>query len=302
VSHAIVLSICLVMVGSVARVDRTLHLNLAGFGNADALVITQGGEVGDVSLGRMSTIIKPVAVPMEAAAQHDPFQYTVNDGEDLKAVANKFQLSVEEVRWSNASLRNNDVVQKGDRLWLAPIHGVVYPFHVGDSIEAVAKTYNVAPTAIVDFNRIRDPEHMPEGTLLVIPNGKGPALFVPQPPPPAPVNYTVVGTVGSSVNNRFAYGYCTWYVASQKNVTWLGNAWEWYEQARALGLPVGQVPRVGAIYDGWDSGLGHVAIVIAVNANGSYRIREMNGPGGWGVITEREVPANSPRLIGFIYI
>lgn len=291
------------MVGSVARVDRTLHLNLAGFGNADALVITQGGEVGDVSLGRMSTIIKPVAVPMEATAQRDPFQYTVNDGEDLKAVAGKFQLTVEEVRWSNASLRNTELVQKGDRIWLPPVHGVVYAFHVGDSVEAIAKTYNVPATAIVDFNRLRDPEHLPEGTLLVLPNGKGPTLTVPLPPaPPPPVNYTVVGGAGSFTNNRFAYGYCTWYVASLKNVTWLGNAWEWYDQARGLGLPVGQIPQVGAIYVGWDSGLGHVAIVIAVNPNGSYRIREMNGPGGWGVITEREVPANSPRLIGFIYI
>ncbi len=290
------------MVGSVARVDRTLHLNLPGFGNADALVITQGGEVGDVSLGRMSTIIKPVAVPMEPTAQRDAFQYTVNEGEDLKAVAGKFQLSVEEIRWSNASLRTTDAVQKGDNLWLPPVHGVVYSFHVGDTVEAIAKTYNVVPTVIVDFNRLRDPEHMPEGTLLVVPNGKGPTLTTPQPPAPTPVNYTVVGGVGSFANNRFAYGYCTWYVASQKNITWLGNAWEWYDQARALGLPVGQVPQVGAIYDGWDSGLGHVAIVIAVHGNGSYRIREMNGPGGWGVITERDIPANSPRLIGFIYI
>ena len=82
--------------------------------------------------------------------------------------------------------------------------------------------------------------------------------------------------------NGYDYGYCTWYVATQIPVpaNW-GNASSWAYYARMSGWNVSQAPTVGAIAQK-GGGEGHVAIVIAVNPDGSVVIRDMNGFAGWG--------------------
>jgi surface antigen len=52
----------------------------------------------------------------------------------------------------------------------------------------------------------------------------------------------------------------------------------------------------------WESYLGHVAYVEAVNADGSWRVSEMNFV-GFGVISERTIKPGQlgSALVGFIY-
>lgn len=85
----------------------------------------------------------------------------------------------------------------------------------------------------------------------------------------------------------FAFGDCTWYVATQRKVTWGGNADQWWANAAAAGYPEGQTPEVGSIVvwgpdvSGESYGDGHVAYVEAVEP-GKFEISEMNfdAPGG----------------------
>jgi len=76
--------------------------------------------------------------------------------------------------------------------------------------------------------------------------------------------------------NRFAYGYCTWYVANKRFIPWLGNAIDWWPNARAYGQAEGQLPKVGAVMVTRESGYGHVAYVESVNGDGSWTVSEMN--------------------------
>ena len=76
--------------------------------------------------------------------------------------------------------------------------------------------------------------------------------------------------VGSGpCGDHFAYGFCTYYVATRRCVPWLGNARDWYSAAAAMGYKEGRLPVAGAIVvfrpgvDGVSS-LGHVAYVEAV--------------------------------------
>jgi len=56
-------------VSGYASVNRNVDLNLRlGAVNAQGLVIGEGGEVGTVQLGRLSTIVKPVAIEAAVAA------------------------------------------------------------------------------------------------------------------------------------------------------------------------------------------------------------------------------------------
>src|SRR5256885_621332 len=86
--------------------------------------------------------------------------------------------------------------------------------------------YHAAPQAIVDYTYIRYPDRLPVGQQLVLPNAKGPDFEKPAPPPVIRPSYAAPRTAspsvvsaggpgaGSNTGNRFAYGYCTWYVGT----------------------------------------------------------------------------------------
>ena len=125
-----------------------------------------------------------------------------------------------------------------------------------------------------------------------------------QAPPPT-MNFSSGGGSGGgggSCGNHFAYGYCTWYVANRRCIPWMGNAWEWYGNARAAGFPVGSQARVGAVAV-WGIGMsawGHVAYVESVQPGG-FTVSEMNY-NAWGQVNTRYVPYSNPGpLEGFIY-
>jgi surface antigen len=100
--------------------------------------------------------------------------------------------------------------------------------------------------------------------------------------------------------NHFAYGYCTWYVANKRYIPWFGNAIDWWPNARPYGREEGQAPRVGAVMVTRESGYGHVAYVEAVNADGSWRVSEMNYI-GWNRVSTRTISPGQVPLVGFIY-
>jgi surface antigen len=110
---------------------------------------------------------------------------------------------------------------------------------------------------------------------------------------------TGVGAPSGPWPNHFAYGYCTWYVANHVYVPWFGNAIEWWPNARPY-YPEGQTPRVGAIMVTRESGYGHVALVVAVHADGSWTVSEMNYQ-AWGVVDQRTIRPGQVPLVGFIY-
>jgi peptidoglycan DL-endopeptidase CwlO len=111
-----------------------------------------------------------------------------------------------------------------------------------------------------------------------------------------------VDTQGGPWPYHFAYGYCTWYVATRRDVPWMGNAIDWWPNARAMGYPEGQTPEVGAIMvtSEGDPSVGHVAYVTAVNPNGSWTVSEMNYA-AWDVVDTRTLSPGFSYLVGFIY-
>jgi len=321
-THAVVLAIA-VAISGYASLDRHYQSSFTaslGAVNAEATVSGEGGTVGDVSLGRFSTIIKPVAIPLSAPLSHAAFAYTVASGENLKAIARKFNVTVAQIRWSNTNLISSDVVATGDQIVIPPVRGVVVTAKASDTLESLAVKYQSDAQTILDFNRLRSSQ-LTAGTVLVIPGGVGGAF----PPPPTVWQSLVqVGTgtgtgtgtgsgggyhsvvvgccLGPYPATGFPAGWCTYYVATKRNVTWRGDAGFWYQNASAAGYPVGPKPKVGAIMVTWESYLGHVAYVEAVNADGSWTVSEMNFV-SFGVISQRTIKPGQlgGALVGFIY-
>ncbi len=114
----------------------------------------------------------------------------------------------------------------------------------------------------------------------------------------------------SSCGNQFAYGQCTWYVATRRCIPWSGNANQWFSNAAAMGYLEGHRPAVGAVVAFWPGGdgagsVGHVGYVEQVGPDGGvppgyFRLSEMNY-GGWGFVNYRVLPNNSAGIQGFIY-
>jgi LysM repeat protein len=309
-THAVVLAVA-VAISGYASVDHNVGSYLTRLGpvNAQALMLDDGGSVGDVSFGRYSTIIKPIAIPTAVPASHSPSTYTVGVGDNVNTIAAKFHVTASQLRWSNAGLFNSATVVAGEQLIIPPVPGVVVTVKAGQTLQSLANTYQVDGATIADYNRLRDTD-LVAGAVLVIPDGVGPAF----PPPPAlyiqlrngsgGAMPTVVKSccLGPYVNNRFPVGWCTYYVATWRNVTWTGDAGWWYDNAKAQGYAVGATPKVGAIMVTWESYLGHVAYVESVNSDGSWTVSEMNYV-GFDVIDWRTIKPGQlgSRLVGFIY-
>lgn len=260
---------------------------------AEGLALGQGGSDG-VELGRAGEIIKPNALPTSPQVVRRPTFYTVEEGEDLAAIAGKFNLGVDQLRWSNPRPSGAGGVSPGDRLVVPPIAGVVVPAKEGDSAASIATTYHGDLQRLIDFNSLRDPDHLKAGELVVVPDGYGPALQPGRASAEPP-------HLGRFPNGRFFYGYCTWYVASRRDVPWSGDAWQWFGNARAMGFATGRTPKPGAIMVTMESWIGHVAYVEEVNADGSFVVSEMNYR-GWNVLSTRSIrSAATVPLLGFIY-
>jgi LysM repeat protein len=301
-----------VAISGYATLDRHYSTNLTarlGTVNAEAYVIGPDGTVGDVSLGRYSTIIKPVSIPTSAPINHKPSVYAVAPGENLSAIAAKYHVTVSQIRWSNTNLMSTESVATGDQLIIPPVPGIVVTTKASDTFDSLGTKFQVDPQVIIDFNRLRSTQ-LAAGIVLVIPGGIGGAF----PPPPALYQLVHTGTgqgfnahvvgccLGPYPASGFPVGWCTWYVATKRNVTWRGDAGYWYANASAAGYPVGPTPKVGAIMVTWESWAGHVAYVEAVNADGSWVVSEMNWV-AFNVINERTIKPGQlgGKLVGFIY-
>ncbi|GHO57160.1 CHAP domain-containing protein [Ktedonobacter robiniae] len=95
------------------------------------------------------------------------------------------------------------------------------------------------------------------------------------------------GSVAGGSSNHGAYGQCTYWAAMRFHavtgvwVPWYGNAWEWASGALQYGWRVSSKPSVGAIIvlqPGVQGagGVGHVAYVESINADGSVYTSNYN--------------------------
>ena len=266
--------------------------------------------VSDVVMNQAGYIVKMDASTADVPPRRDIIRYTMMPGDTVQNLAGQFGLTVETLRWAN-NLVDLTAVKAGSTLLIPPVNGVLINVKAGMQVQALAIQYHIDPQAIIDFNFLRDPSKLVPGTMLMLPDGQGPALDTPSRTVQwrrfgsAQISQTITyyGSV-YGVGGKFPYGYCTWWVAHKRFVPWTGDAWQWWYNARLYGFAEGQVPKVGAIMVqgiSWSSPVGHVAYVESVNADGSFTVSEMNY-GRWGVVDYRTIKSTAGQdILGFIY-
>ncbi len=186
-----------------------------------------------------------------------------------------------------------------------PVIVIVQP---GDSLTSIAQANNSDYVRLFDANNfISNPDIINPGDKVRIPDANEQlpdrlASFDAQQAsddasaqtimqPSRSTSYVSRGySHASNSGNTYYPGYCTWYAKSRRPdlPNMLGNGGQWVARAAELGYATGTAPRAGAIAET----TGHVAYVEAVNGDGTITISEMNGPGGFGVVDTRTVPAS----------
>ena len=217
-------------------------------------------------------------LPMRARTEI--VNYTVQAGDNLFSIAERFNLQPETVLWSNRYILGDDphFIYPGQQLLISPVDGTLHRWSAGEGLNGVAEYYQVTPDAIVDFagNHLAvatlgdyaSPNITP-GTMLVVPGGKGeftdwrtpritreePATAVNVGPGACTESYDgVVGTLNFRwpVEDHTLSGYDYAPSANHLGIDLRGD----------MGDPVKAVDNGVVVYAGWnDWGYGNMVVI-----------------------------------------
>lgn len=108
--------------------------------------------------------------------------YTVQPGDNLFVIAEKFSLQPETVLWGNFEVLqdNPQFLRPEQELNILPVNGTYYQWAQGDTLEDVAAFFRVSPDAILEYpgNRLDlseiddESSELAAGTWLIIPGGR----------------------------------------------------------------------------------------------------------------------------------
>src|SRR3989344_9185008 len=84
--------------------------------------------------------------------------YTVQKGDTLSTIAEKFGISTDTIKWQNNL--TSDTLNVGDSLDILPVTGIAHKVTRGETVYTIAKKYDTNPQSIVDFpfNDFANPE------------------------------------------------------------------------------------------------------------------------------------------------
>lgn len=290
-----------------SSVDKVMATNLASSlaESADMPIsnnvsnLSQSLQVESVLAQADTSAVSKPQIVQPTAETRTIQQYTTVAGDTVPAVAQKYNISGDTVKWANNL--DSDALEPGRTLAILPVSGVLYTVKSGDTLDAISAKYSVQRAVVVSYNDLDLSGEPAPGVQLILPGGTLPNTERPGYVEPPTVNNTNATTAlrgagagsysggygnayagGISAGNKYAWGNCTWYAYERRMQlgspvgSYWGNASTWAYNARLAGFLVNGTPGVGAIMQN-GGGYGHVAIIEAVNPGVSVTISEMNG-------------------------
>ncbi len=253
-----------------------------------------------------TSLAKPQISQLTATNQRLISSYKTTAGDTVNKLAAKFHVSPNTIRWANNL--SSDALEPGKTLRIPHDNGIIYTVKKGDTVNKIANEFNASSERVVLYNDLDLSTSLKANQSIFIPNGNmpGTAHIVPNATStnvsqPILASADVSSSSSASVGNRYAFGYCTWYVYNRRAAigrpigSFWGDATSWAYFARQAGFTVDNNPAPGDVMQlsgGW-GGAGHVAFVESVSG-GYVHVSEMNYR-GWDVVSTRDIPISEAR-------
>lgn len=103
--------------------------------------------------------------------KHEISTYTVKSGDTLSQIAEKFDISINTIRWAN-NLPINTKIKIGQKLTILPVTGVKYTVKNGDTISGITTKFDADKDEILDFNDLDNENKLKIGMELIIPDAE----------------------------------------------------------------------------------------------------------------------------------
>ena len=183
----------------------------AAFAPLSEIVLAQAGDI--VRLAQIHT-------DRPSQARNTIQVYTVESGDTIFGIAQKYGLTPETIVWSNRIVLNDDPhsLQPGMEFNIPPINGVLYKVQEGDTLKGIAEGTFVTEADIIDWpgNQL-DPDNpqIGVGQFLMVPGGTG-KLYKWEPPVIRRESRNVVsqsdgaGACGGGYAGAVGTGYFVW--------------------------------------------------------------------------------------------
>ncbi len=186
-SHAGLLLLTLLTIGASA-----FQLDLAPKNEASVNVTASDDANGAAFIPGQPDFLLRAAIPVTNVPKRlrrDVLKYTVQPGDNVSGIAEKFEISPDSVLWANPKLEDNpDLLSVGQGLNIPPVSGVLVLVQNGDAVQKFADKYKpakkradelVADIANFEFNKgrheLRAPDYaLTPGEFLMIPGGSKP--------------------------------------------------------------------------------------------------------------------------------
>lgn len=272
----------------------------------------------DLSQNAQEVISKPQVV-QPGSSDREIATYTTKEGDTVESVATEYKVSTQTIKWANNL--TEDKLEVGKELSIPKVDGVIYTIKSGDKLDDIVSKYKADKERVILYNDLNELA-LTEGSRIVLPGGELPENERPGYQAPVQSRSSSASTstsagsssagqvtgisnslVTASAGNRYAYGYCTWYVYEKRPDigSFWGNAYSWASSARAAGYSVGNTPVAGSILQtsAGGGGYGHVAYVERVDSQYVY-VSEMNYA-GWNVVSNRAIPISQAGMYNYIY-
>ncbi|MBN1258178.1 M23 family metallopeptidase [Candidatus Peregrinibacteria bacterium] len=115
-------------------------------------------------------LLKPALNSTEGdrSTANEIFAYTVEPGDTLSSVAQRFGIKKETLVMEN-DLWNVNSLKTGITLKILPVDGISHLVKKGDTVASVAKKYKVENEVVIRQNQLEDGQELLAGTALIIP-------------------------------------------------------------------------------------------------------------------------------------
>jgi murein DD-endopeptidase MepM/ murein hydrolase activator NlpD len=190
-------------------------------------------------------------------------EYTVQSGDTVSAIAAKFGVSTDTIRWEN-NLASLNAIKPGQVLRILPVTGVKHKVARGETIYSIAKKYGTNPQGVVDFpfNTFSDNETfaLAVGQELIVPDGEKPNDVLWSAPRNLVRRTPDAGVVSAS-------GIFAWPIGGT-----ITQRFAWYHRgidiATAMGTPVLAADSGRVTVAGWPDNSGYGNRVLIDHGNG----------------------------------